>query len=410
MQALPEVLIDATLLRTGSGLYGIGRVTHDLLHGLANIRPEWEGRMKIAALGDLDLRGRGPISDDLAGLADEAMAARGTASGALFSLRRAYLGSVTRRRGAALLHMPEMRGTPILAKVPRISTCHDLIELRDPRHYLGVCLRYPDRWLGWRAGYPLVTAMERHRYHEARRIVAISNETRDDLVRFLGIEHERIDVVPNGIDLARFRDRPSSAAEDRAVVDKYGLGARPFVLYVGSCDYRKNVPTMLAALEKIRQTLDVDLAWAGGLPARKLAAARRQIREAGVGAHVKMLGFVPDAELPSLFRGALSHLFLSRIEGFGLTVIESMIAGCPVVLARGSGCDEMAGDAARVVDADDAEGAAAAVVALSRDATLRARCIERGKLRAEAYGRERMARGYVDSYARALGAHAPNAG
>jgi len=402
MSELPEVLIDATLLRTGSGLYGIGRMTYDLLRGLASIRSEWESRMRIAALGNLDMRGRGDLSSDLSALADEAMAARNTAPDLLFTLRRAYLGPVTKRRGAALLHMPEMRGTPLLTSVARISTCHDLIALRDPRHYVGVSVRYPDRRVGWRVGLPLWTAMEWHRFHDAKRIVAISNETRDDLMRFLRIERERIDVVPNGIDLDRWRDGADEAT-DRRIAEKYGLGTRPYLLYVGACDYRKNVPGMLAALKRARETMDVDLAWAAGLPEWKLAAVRRQIDEAGVEGHVKMLGFVADEELPSLYRRSLAHLFLSRIEGFGLTVVEAMMAGCPVVLAKNSGCDEMAGDAAIAVDADDAQGAASAVVSLARDASLRASLVERGRVRAESFSRERMARGYVASYARTLG-------
>jgi glycosyltransferase involved in cell wall biosynthesis len=128
---------------------------------------------------------------------------------------------------------------------------------------------------------------------------------------------------------------------------------------------------------------------------------RRQIEESGVGAHVKMLGFVADEELPTLYRAARAHLFLSRIEGFGLTVVEAMLAGCPVIAARGSGCDEMLGDAGEIVDPDDVDGAARAIVRLA-DESLRARLVARGRERGARYSRIAMARGYVESYAKAL--------
>lgn len=405
MSPRPEVLVDATILRAGSGLYGIGRVTYDLLRGLADSRDEWRDRMRISALSSLAPSGRATISEDLAAVADEAIGARGTASSLLDSARRAWLGPVARRRGATVVHMPEMRGTPVVLPVARISTCHDLLTLRDPRHYLGVCVRYPDRWVAWRAGFALRFAKELHRYRSAARVIAISRSTRDDLVRFLRIDPSRIDVVPNGVDVTRWRGSGglTGAMEDAAVLAKHGLGARPFLLYVGACDYRKNVPTMLRALAKARESEDVELAWAGGIPESRLRAVRREIAGAAVGAHVKMLGFVADAELPALYRAARAHLFLSRIEGFGLTVVEAMLAGCPVVAASGSGCDELLGDAGLVVDADDADGAAAALLRL-RDPNLRAVLVERGRAYGARYSREAMARGYVASYANTLDA------
>jgi glycosyltransferase involved in cell wall biosynthesis len=413
VSALPEVLVDATILRAGSGLYGIGRVTYDLLRGLSDLRDEWRGRMRISALSSLEVSGRATISEDLAAVADEAIGARGTASSWLDAARRAWLGPVARRRGVALVHMPEMRGTPLVLPVARVSTCHDLISLRDPRHYVGVCVRYPDRHVAWRAGFVLGLAKEWHRYRNASRVVAISRSTRDDLVRFLRFDPARIDVVPNGVDVTRWQASGpdasgAGASQDAAILAKHGLGARPFLLYVGACDYRKNVPTMLRALAKARESEDLELVWAAGLPDWKLRAVERQIAEAGVGAHVKMLGFVADEELPALYRAARAHLFLSRIEGFGLTVVEAMLAGCPVIAARGSGCDEMLEDAGVIVDADDADGAAAGALRL-RDPAFRGPLVERGRTYGPRYSREAMARGYAESYAKALDALTPRA-
>jgi len=124
---------------------------------------------------------------------------------------------------------------------------------------------------------------------------------------------------------------------------------------------------------------------------------------------VRFLGFVADADLAALYRAAVALLFLSRLEGFGLPVAEAMAAGCPAIVSRASGSDEVAGDSGIVVDADDTPAAAKAISRLARSPEHRAELGRRGRARVPTFDRREMARGYVKSYLAALGSKGPRA-
>src|SRR4029079_12581403 len=114
------------------------------------------------------------------------------------------------------------------------------------------------------------------------------------------------------------------------------------------------------------------------------------------------VGFVAERDMPGLYRRAVAHLFLSRLEGFGFSVVEAMAAGCPVIVARGSATDLVAGDAAIIVDADDPGAAGRAIVELASDPRARQSRIDLGRERARFFDRNRMAREYADLYKRIM--------
>lgn len=384
-----KVLIDATALRTRSRQRGIGRYVFDLLHGLARVRGEAPDLALATIVGWR--RGRPNVSADLAGAADEATAEVELSDANVWSRRRLLLGPAVLASGSSLLHMPEMRGTPI-APVPLLATCHDLIPLRYPRHYLGSKRNADGTWRhsGIFAGYRRLRDYRRYRF--ARRVVAISRGTRADLIELLGVPAGRIDVIASGISLEKYREKKDQPA-----------GSRRYLLYVGYCDYRKNVETMLDALAEVRRDHDVELRWAGDVVGDDRARVDRAIAARGLVGHVRMLGYVPDDELFALYQHAVGLVFLSRLEGFGLPVAEACASGCPVLVAANSGCDEVAGEAGTVVEPDDARGAARAIRAWLRDPIARARQVERGLERARHFDHERVAREYLASYRRAVG-------
>lgn len=358
----------------------------NLLRGLAEIRSEWEGTLELSALSSLAF-GRAPSwSTDLVAVAEEGLSHRGTAGKGLKAARRLRLSNVASSFDA--LHLPEINATPLLLETPLIVTCHDLIPLRWPKEYLGP--------LG---GFEVASAVRRikdkRRYSAAERVVCISPRTARDLEELLGIGAPRATVAWLGIDLEAWRERldvPERLAH-------LGLAERRYVVFAGAGDPRKNVGGMFAALARARsEGLDVELAWAGHLSADARRGIDALVAEHGLKGYVKFLGFVEHADLIALFQGALAHVFLSRLEGFGLSVAEAMAARCPVIVARGSGSDDVAGDAALIVDGDSSEEAARALLRVAQDEALADRLRALGEERSRLYDYRRMARDYVRVY------------
>jgi glycosyltransferase involved in cell wall biosynthesis len=390
-----RVLIDATPLRALSGLRGIGRYLRDLLIGLSRVAPDAAPELSLSALTHLrpgDVR----RSSDLLAVAEESVGEANTFDGTLFACRRTMLGPVARLHGAELLHLPEVRGTPLPPRVPFVATCHDLIPLI-----------YPDTYFGWRLDLPLtdedvvISAPGRayahvkaaRRFRLAKRVICISQRTADDVHELLGVPRKRLDVVPSGVDIARYQR--ASARAPRA-------GSTPFALYVGYCDARKNIQRMFEAIRLANETAPLELRWAGDIRGADLENMKRLAHELGVQDHVKFLGFVDDATLVELYRDAVALLFLSRLEGFGLPVLEAMAAGCPTIVARHSASDEVCADTGLIVDPDDVKSAAEALVRLAADPLERRLRGDRGAERAQLYRCETMARGHLASYQRAL--------
>ena len=387
--APPKLLIDATPLRTHSGLRGIGRFVRDLLHGLDETKSEWEHAISINALAELDPSGGFQVSGDLAAVAEEAFAARGTAGPWIMSARRNGSARAALTSGSAAIHFTEALGLPGEFPMPRLVTCYDLIPLRMPRHYgqsFGRAFFFRRRCL--------------RDYGRADRVVTISEKTGREVQELLNLPRSKIDVVPLGLSLKRQRAR---TPEDRATLVALGLGGRPYVVYVGYSDYRKNVEGMMAALAEARRQIDIDLVWAGALPPSEQRRVMTLARRADVQDHVKLLGFVSDDQLDALYRMAVAHLFISRLEGFGFTVTEAMAVGCPVIVGEGSGSDEVAGAAAIRVNPDDFVAAGRHIVELANDPLLSAKLVAAGIERVKLFDRRRMALDYVASYARTLG-------
>jgi alpha-1,3-rhamnosyl/mannosyltransferase len=386
--ARSSVLIDATPALDENGFRGIGRFVRELLRGLSETESAWSPRLSIRALFGLNPSGAVEISEDLAGVA-EWLGARGGSitNAALIEQRRRSLARAA--HASSILHVSVASDTPAFVHPRTVVTCHDLIPLLMPRAYLeGGNLRFAQRWLD---------EYVRHRF--AARIVAISNRTRDDLVRVLRVRTARIDVVSNGIDLSRWS--PRSGPADTRRLREWALADTDYVLFVGSGDPRKGIGAMMQAVARAQRARPLTLVWAGEL---SQSERRRHFMEAyrlRVQPHVQFVGYVSDEELAVLYRGAKAHIFMSTLEGFGLSVAEAMASGCPVIVVRGSGADEVAGAAGFTVAPDDSAGAARAIEELCANAGERSRRIACGLERVALFGRQRMAEGYVESWCKA---------
>lgn len=396
---MKTVLIDLTALNTSRRLRGVGRHVRELASALSRLPdPEragfrFVGLTRIHGGGGLELRDDFVDVDGLPAPQDPSAFDDEKARW----LRRIALWRAARRVNADLVHLPDPVATPWLlgGRGPlRIATCHDLSAVRA----LGPGLL---RRLGVAA---LQKALEGRRFVSADHVIAISSYTAEDLRSLFGLNSSRVSVVYNGVDLRKWTNR-QRVGQDSEVLNKFGLRSGRFLLYVGQAAWRKNRTGMLRALRHARETrphLQLQLAWAGRLGVRETTSIDREARNLGIRHAVRLLNFVSDEELGSLYRSASAHLIVSRHEGFGLTVIEAMACGCPVITTRRTALAEVAGDAAVHVEPDLYEDIGEAVVRVIDDLALRSDLVQRGLARAQLFSSERQARETVAIYRRIL--------
>jgi glycosyltransferase involved in cell wall biosynthesis len=263
------------------------------------------------------------------------------------------------------------------SRAPLVATVHDLLFRAYPEHYTRGSLAVLRRG---------VALARRH----ARLVVCPSDATARACVEE-GFAPERLRVIPWGV-------RTPSVGDDAAsLLARHGIEG-PFVLFCGTVEPRKNLRRVLAAMRALDRA-DVRLVLAG-------PKGWKEDLDGGGGApaRVTALGFVPPTALWGLYRSAEVVVYPSLAEGFGLPVLEAMAAGAAVVTSRGTAMEEVAGDAAVLVDPLDAGSIAAGIDRVLGDRALAARLGQAGRERAAAYTWERAAERVAGVYAEAAGA------
>lgn len=392
-----DVLIDMTALNTPSRERGIGRYVTGLCRALA-ARDRWaddeSDPTRSWRLAGLTRHRGSPL-----GAVDESLQFLGDPSIAVSSLqyqrhkleRRLFLGTLARRIAPRLLHLPDPPGTPIDMRQPRIVTCHDLIPLVLAKQYLAPLPGA--RALQW--------ARDFARYRTARRVIAISEATRRDLIEHVGVPPERIDVVHSGVDHERFG--PVAGVREHARL-RARLGFEdPFLLCLGASDARKNLPLLVRAFAQSGVAKQVKLVFAGPISPKQRARLARTIADGGVESSVHVLGFIEDSLLVALYRQCLAYVFPSSYEGFGLPILEAMACGAPTLTSTVSSLGEVAGDAALTVASLDQDCLASGIARIVSDAELRASLRARGLEHVKAFTWERCAKQTLRCYERALG-------
>jgi glycosyltransferase involved in cell wall biosynthesis len=224
----------------------------------------------------------------------------------------------------------------------------------------------------------------------ATRLIAISHSTAADLQRIYRVPPERVRVVYEGVN-SRFgpvHDKDLVAA----VRQRYGLNSRPYLLAVGTVQPRKNLLGLLRAHRILLDTCsaDVQLALAGP-PGWGYGQLDHELQTLGLTAQVRLLGYVGDDDLCALYSGAVAHVQPSFYEGFGLTVLEAMACGTPVVASNTSSLPEVVGGAGLLVDPNDPRDIASALHRLLEKPTLRTELGAAGRRRAATFTWDRCA-------------------
>ncbi len=393
---MPKLLVDLTPLHTPGGARGIGRYIRELARGLAELGPDELGDIELLGLTSLGWGGAHTFTRDLGSFEDARRAAPPSGSDYyVWAYRQRFSFFLAARSlGVSAVHICDPHATPLFLRssgVKKVVTCHDLVPTRFPDHYMSI-----------KDGGPVIGKwIEARRYRSADLVIAVSDATRNDVCSLVGLPSNRVVRVHNGMDVERWSARP--ALEPSVTLRKLGIDRRAFALYVGGSDWRKNVEGMLGGLgHALRRRAPLDLVWAGHLEPPHRARVEAAIRGAGLADAVHLVGFVTDDELAVLYRAALAHLFVSRLEGFGLTIVEAMASGCPVLTTRGGSLAEVAGDAALVVDPEDPAAIGAALFRLASEPALRAELAEKGRARAPKFSRVAQARGTAAAYRKAI--------
>jgi glycosyltransferase involved in cell wall biosynthesis len=214
-------------------------------------------------------------------------------------------------------------------------------------------------------------------FRPASGLIAISECTRNDAVRLLGLSPERIEVIYPGIAGAFFETEKAPAAE---TAGRYGL-LKPYALYVGSIEPRKNLSTLLDAWldlpRDVREAFDLVVAGPWGWGDHSVFDRL----QAGIPG-VRYLGYVPEADLPGLTAAATIFAYVSLYEGFGLPVGQAMACGVPVVTSNVSSLPEIVGDAGLLADPRSRGDICTALERLLLSPSLRAGLAQRGRERA----------------------------
>ncbi|MBI1800580.1 MAG: glycosyltransferase family 4 protein [Chloroflexi bacterium] len=282
--------------------------------------------------------------------------------------------------GLDVLHSPDFI-PPFRRRWASVITVHDL----------AFC-RYPHLLTRESAAY---YGQVRRAVASAERVIAVSEATRRDIVNLLDGDEERIAVIYEAADpLCRPLDDPLAIQQ---VLAQHGL-SQPFALFVGTIEPRKNISLLIRAFQRLsRRGVKAQLVIAGrrGWLADEVFALAGQL---GLGDQVKFIGALSRPELVGLYNAARLLVLPSLYEGFGLTALEAMACGTPVVVSNVSSLPEVVGDAGLTVDPQDEAGLAEAMRRLLEDDALRDSLREAGLQRAQRFSWERAARETLDVY------------
>lgn len=233
------------------------------------------------------------------------------------------------------------------------------------------------------------TAASRAVADRARHIVTISEFSRQEIVRLLGVPASRVSCSYLAADPSF--DREPTPREREIVLARHGLSEQRFLLLPAQIWPHKNHDRVLAALGRLAgRGRDVPLLVSTGRAdsayARELMA---RISEGALRDRIRFLGLCPQQDMPALYSGAEALVFCSLYEGFGMPLVEAMRMSCPIVASNTTAVSEVAGDAALLVDPTDVDAIATAVARVLDEPDLRERLVARGRARVEAFSWDR---------------------
>jgi hypothetical protein len=252
----------------------------------------------------------------------------------LFSLQDLLgLPAFLNNLGIDLFHVPNYLTSPLTGHYTKIITVHDLIPYLYPKTLWRASLKWK---LYYKSKYPTALVLQK-----ADHIIADSAHTKKDIMQLFGIAEERITVIWPGVETRFFEiERPSTA-----FLRKYNIDS-DFLLYLGRQDPYKGLELLIRAYYQLDPGLrkQYKLVIAGKKDKRYLEPVEQLIDCLSLKEQVQFLGYVPDADLPLLYKAATLFTYPSLYEGFGFPPLEAMACGTPVIYSRGSSLEEVIGE------------------------------------------------------------------
>jgi len=250
--------------------------------------------------------------------------------------------------------------------IKTVVTIHDLIFLKHTDQYPWV-----DRQI-----YAIKT---KYATKHADAIIAVSQETKRDLIEMYGVPEKKITVIYQSV-AENFYHKASEEVHT-AVVNKYKLPAK-YILNVGSFFPRKNQIQLIEAFDKIKSQIAEDLVLVGS-SGNILPEVRKILIEKKLEGRVHIITDVSNDDLPAVYQSANVFVFPSLFEGFGMPVLEALFSGAPVIASRGGAIEEAAGRDALFIDPKSAEDIAHKILLVLKDEALHKRMTDAGYLHAQ---------------------------
>jgi glycosyltransferase involved in cell wall biosynthesis len=246
---------------------------------------------------------------------------------------------------ADVLHGPAFLIPLRRTKIATVVTIHDLVAFTHPRTIPWKYALYMRRRI-------------RRAVQTAQRTICVSESAKRDVLRLLAPSEEKIACIHHGV-AERFHPQTDERIDE--VRRRHGL-ARPYILFVGNLEPRKNLGGLVRAFRIVRrdEKEPLDLVVAGQI-AWKSDELLRELGEEDVRDSIRLTGYFPAEDLPALYSGARAFVFPTLWEGFGMPVLEAMACGAPVVASRVPSIQEIAGDAAILVDPNSPDSIASGI-------------------------------------------------
>jgi glycosyltransferase involved in cell wall biosynthesis len=270
---------------------------------------------------------------------------------------------------------------PPMRKSRTVMTLYDMTFALYPQTHLPV--------LRWSANLVLPRYLR-----SCDKIIAISENTKQDAVRLYGIDPRKIIVTHLAV---KGTFRPETPEQQAFIRERYGLPAR-FLLYVGTIEPRKNLAILLSTYRNLLDKgFDISLVIAGG-KGWYYENFLREMKRLHLENKIILPGYVPDEHLPGLYSSAEAFVYPSLYEGFGFPVLEAMACGTPVICSNTSSLPEVAGDAAILLPPGDINIWEQAIRKILKDDQLRADMRRKGLQQAARFTWEKTARKTLDVY------------